>query len=388
MAHNVETRPIDVYRDYVLGTQIKTLDEIRNALKCVFFDEWPDKICDEIESRILRRAHLSDEEYYNLKNESMEKSIALTSAIDSQFLSMLFENFETFEKPLGDEVLVVGCEAGVEACYIAMLYPDKHIVGIDKCAPAIENAKALASKFDIHNAEFFCAPIDLFKHEPFDSIVSVRVAHENLSSAIGLLNPFKPLEEKSQLAFNDLKTYGKKLSGLLKDGGWLASCEHLVNGELYGYLKRLYTSGICDLAVSIFDISDTTDDSFFAFVDGYKKSHDNNVYTVWKKAQDVYCNSNGGEVHGAAAEYLKYSRVGKLIYGFEASKGKVLCARVGLYESVKDKLAAYYNYDASNAQAVMKSLREAETNYRLNPGFSVKRLGLEDFNCCDDEEEK
>ena len=392
MAHEIISTPATQYRDYILGTKIKTTSELRSALKMVFFDSFPDDICNEIEFRLRGAGKLSDEDFYKLKNSSMEKSIAVSSALDAPFLSLIFDNFDSFGDNLGKEVLVVGCEAGIEANYLALIYPDKHITGIDRCAPAIENARELAAKFEIKNADYYCSEIEIFKHEPFDSIVSVCVMHEALHSAVGLNNPFKLLEEKSQLAYNDLKNIVKKMGTLLRPGGWLASCERLVNGELYGYLRRLHASGICDLAVSIFDISDNTDDSFIAFVDGYRKEHENNVYDVWRKAMDTYCNANGGEVHGAAAQYLKYSRAGKVIWGFEAVKNGKLCARIGVYESVKDKLAViaiiegiggtnYYNYDASNTEAVIKSLKEAETNYKLSPGFTVRKIGASD---CDE----
>ncbi|MCQ2379869.1 MAG: class I SAM-dependent methyltransferase [Victivallaceae bacterium] len=96
---------------------------------------------------------------YKFQHETFQKSIAISLAIDYQFLRNSGDWIETNKNRFGTSVLDVGCSNGVLSCFLAMLLPQSTILAIDRCPEAIENATKLAQKLNLNNISFKVADI-------------------------------------------------------------------------------------------------------------------------------------------------------------------------------------------------------------------------------------
>lgn len=73
------------------------------------------------------------------------------------------------------------------SCFLAKTFPDARIVSIDRCAAAIEIAKAFAKKQGLENIAFLCC--DLKEVEgSFDTVFSMRTLHENNEAEEDVVN--------------------------------------------------------------------------------------------------------------------------------------------------------------------------------------------------------
>lgn len=72
-------------------------------------------------------------------------------------------------------VLVLGCNCGLPALYLARRFPKSRIVGIDRCAGLVGVARALRDRAGVPNAEFLCGEYAEQRFgRPFDVAVSLR----------------------------------------------------------------------------------------------------------------------------------------------------------------------------------------------------------------------
>lgn len=115
-----------------------------------------------------------DNQFYKLKNTSLELSIALTGMYDYDILVEACNWIDRHKECFGKTILDVGCDCGIISCFIAKILPDSHIFSIDRCAEAVNNAKQLAEKQDISNIEFIHTDLASMENIQFDTVFSMR----------------------------------------------------------------------------------------------------------------------------------------------------------------------------------------------------------------------
>ncbi|ETJ33131.1 hypothetical protein Q604_UNBC12421G0001, partial [human gut metagenome] len=54
----------------------------------------------------------------------------------------------------GKKVLDLGCDNGITTCFVANLYPNSEIIGVDKCKKGIKCAEEIAQKLGVKNVKF------------------------------------------------------------------------------------------------------------------------------------------------------------------------------------------------------------------------------------------
>lgn len=185
--------------------------------------------------------------FYELKNSSLSLSIDV-SKISADLYKKYFDWFTTQKGQAPKRILEVGCDNGIVACFLATLYPDSEVIGIDHRLNTIERAKELAEKLNLSNVSFIQMEIGevatRFDKQSFDLIVSLSVFHEllNLQTprywSIGeLLEMNETIDDTS--SFISLKT-------LLKNNPsskWI-SCERLpFMGAISVWAKAITASG-------------------------------------------------------------------------------------------------------------------------------------------------
>jgi SAM-dependent methyltransferase len=117
-----------------------------------------------------------------LKNEYLSLSLdfqAYYGNLHTEFLNKI----EELELNNVKKVLEVGCDNGYVTNYLAIVFPNAEIVGIDKSQIAIDRAKELAQKLGNDNVQFFSYEINQlekhFSEESFDLIISLNTLYYN-----------------------------------------------------------------------------------------------------------------------------------------------------------------------------------------------------------------
>jgi hypothetical protein len=123
--------------------------------------------------------------YFELKNADLQ----LTLGVTGQLFRDIYEDYlnwwfgQDFEYP--ERLLDIGCEFGVLTCFYATIYPDSEILGIDKCALAIDRAHELADQLGLKNVRFEVLDINnlstLKPEHRYDLITSTIVLNEVVS---------------------------------------------------------------------------------------------------------------------------------------------------------------------------------------------------------------
>lgn len=132
-----------------------------------------------------RSPGLATDDVYVLKNQSLALSLDF-----SNYSADLYRRF--FEWWVGRDpvprepkrILDLGCDNGIVTCFLASLYPEATVIGVDIEENAVACANALAAKLALCNVKFQVCDVtanDLpFESASFDCIVSVRSFHEIL----------------------------------------------------------------------------------------------------------------------------------------------------------------------------------------------------------------
>lgn len=89
---------------------------------------------------------------YTAKNANLDLSLGVQALAVGVYRGLLSQ-IRSFT-PVPNAILDLGCENGVVACYLALLYPNARVVGVDPSVPAIDRARDLARILGIKSASF------------------------------------------------------------------------------------------------------------------------------------------------------------------------------------------------------------------------------------------
>ncbi len=192
----------------------------------------------------------SDNEYfYRLKNKTLDGSLCVSAAFDSGLFRHLGNIIVDGKECFHGTVLDIGCDCGLVSCFIAQQYPECKVVGVDKNEAAVNNAKELAERLGLSNAEFVTADIyDFTLDKKADVATSFRglldIAQQQ-TKGVSVIGERSVREKAYQNAFLPLATV---IGNNLKDGGTVISVERYT--AMYGWLgwlQALAQNGICPL---------------------------------------------------------------------------------------------------------------------------------------------
>lgn len=176
---------------------------------------------DTLKQALQNRAPgLATNELYMLKNQSLKLSLDFASY--SADLYRRFFNWLMATPQQGSKRwLDVGCDNGIVTCFLATLFPESEVVGVDIEEKAISCATELGNQLGLTNVRFLQSDIrhldGLFAGNSFDRIVSVRSFHEILGE---MDSPIQYWTTK-ELLERDTKTENQQVlqavHGLLRD---------------------------------------------------------------------------------------------------------------------------------------------------------------------------
>lgn len=122
-------------------------------------------------------------EIYSIKNQSLRLSLSFAN-YSADLYRQFFDWFVAMPQQKAERWLDVGCDNGIVTCFIATLFPESEVVGVDIEESAISCAIALANQLGLTNVRFFQSDVwnldAVLDENSFDRIISVRSFHEIL----------------------------------------------------------------------------------------------------------------------------------------------------------------------------------------------------------------
>ncbi|WP_193745704.1 class I SAM-dependent methyltransferase [Desulfocurvibacter africanus] len=160
------------------------------------------------------------EEFYKVKNSSLDYAIAINSLYYYDFYRQFLEICERRKQLFGDRILDLGCDIGITTCFYAWMNPESQVFGIDIIKESTLRAQELANRLSLKNVKFECASLDEFEGTGFDTVVSTAFVHE----AIGV----KSIASEVDL-YKSLTKLAQHTWRYMSDSGVYISCERLVD---------------------------------------------------------------------------------------------------------------------------------------------------------------
>lgn len=194
------------------------------------------------------RQDKSNGKIYSIKNNNLETSLDFGGYyfdLYKEFFAWLIQNADLDNK----KILDLGCDNGIATCFLATVYPNAKIVGVDKGKKGIKCAEELAKKLDLKNIEFKTVDakkVDkFFKEEKFDAVVSIRSILEITN--LPKLKSFWSIDdiEKSLVVANSVVKFLKSIEKVMADDAKLITFERLASlEEILNFVKSMRESGL------------------------------------------------------------------------------------------------------------------------------------------------
>lgn len=347
---------VDSYMQEVGLKYIKSTNDFLTGLAIRTNKDYTQKIAQELNSRASRQ-NSSNSYFYQIKNEHFDGSIFVSAAFDGGVFrhigNLILDNPEIFK----GKVVDFACDCGIVTCFIAKMYPDCHVVGIDINQLAVDNAIKLAEKLKLNNVEFICSDVyDVKFEEKADTLTSFRglldVCMKN-TSGLPFFGERKWREEQYKNAFLD---YAEVMKANLNEGGYVLCVErYTAEYGWQGWLEALKEKGInavtdkCEL-MRASDISSVKEYSVSLLQ--YNNSESSPVSVIDDVLSKGFKSSTGYE--GYMAEYALYNdtdgeinfydvfnnETDKIIHQFAISKAK--SGKIITYEASANKKKIKY----------------------------------------------
>lgn len=347
---------VDSYMQEVGLKYIKSTNDFLTGLAIRTNKDYTQRIAQELNSRASRQ-NSSNSYFYQIKNEHFDGSIFVSAAFDGGVFrhigNLILDNPEIFK----GKVVDFACDCGIVTCFIAKMYPDCHVVGIDINQLAVDNAIKLAEKLKLNNVEFICSDVyDVKLEEKADTLTSFRglldVCMKN-TSGLPFFGERKWREEQYKNAFLD---YAVVMKANLNEGGYVLCVErYTAEYGWQGWLEALKEKGInavtdkCEL-MRASDISSVKEYSVSLLQ--YNNSESSSVSVIDDVLSKGFKSSTGYE--GYMAEYALYNdtdgdinfydvfnnETDKIIHQFAISKAK--SGKIITYEASANKKKIKY----------------------------------------------
>ena len=208
---------------------------------------------DEVERR--ENGHITnDRSIYTLMNEEYKSSLALIGGTNYNRYLTQGEWIESHKELFGKSILDVGCLNGILTCFIAKLFPESNVIGIDENKPAIVNAKKLAKDLNLNNVKFVFVPLSRYEGA-FDTVFSSLVLHENYDTTRPADYEIKTEEEMIDHWYKLINPTIEKLSSLLDNNGTAICFERYHYSIALEALLKAFAQNGLQLDLNQFDYS-------------------------------------------------------------------------------------------------------------------------------------
>lgn len=284
-----------------------------------------DAFCDDDSSR---------REFYDVKNTTLDVSLTVSNAVQYDFFVHALEHLEENVDEIGENVLFVGCDCGIEPCFLARLKPDATITAIDITEAAIKNGQELANRLGV-NVNFQCVSYEDVKGV-FDTIISFKFAHEVVSDTLSSRHIFDSFQKKREINLEELLPLANTIGNLLSDYGVLIALERFFGIRQLAWMDALNSNGVETIALETVKGSH---DEKFALTFAQKCPQDQSHEEIWFEYYSQDCDYSAPQFTGIQSEIFIAMKAGELIRGYYVMKDDVQYGKVAVYKHSNDDTA-------------------------------------------------
>ena len=241
----------------VIGEFFEKLGLIEEKDRDEFFKKIDEKhkvnLTQDLDLAVALRKDKGNGKIYTVKNKDLETTMDFAGYyydLYRQLFAWLIDFKNSYDKNLdGKKILDLGCDNGITTCFIAKLYPNSEIIGVDKCKKGIKCAEEIAKKLGVENVKFEVVDakkVDkFFKEEKFDLVLSNRSMLEITN--LPKLKSFWSIDEveNSIVVANSVLKFFKSVEKVMTHDAKLITFERLDGlEEILNFIKSMHASGL------------------------------------------------------------------------------------------------------------------------------------------------
>lgn len=207
----------------------------------------------DLDLAVALRKDKGNGKIYTVKNKDLETTMDFAVYyydLYRQFFAWFIDFKNSHDKNLdGKKILDLGCDNGITTCFVANLYPNSEIIGVDKCKKGIKCAEEIAKKLGVKNVKFEAVDakkVDkFFKEEKFDLVISNRSILEITN--LPKLKSFWSIDEveNSIVVANSVLKFFKSVEKVMTNDAKLITFERLDGlEEILNFIKSMHASGL------------------------------------------------------------------------------------------------------------------------------------------------
>ena len=186
----------------------------------------------------------SPQEAYRIKNQCYKASIALSGIYDGYYIIHICDWILHNKNLFGKRILDIGCDNGILTGFLGLVFPDSHIIAIERNEKSIHIAQELFSHYEIKNVELRNCDASDIKNETFDTVFSSKTLMENNIGSISQIWT-KPSYSIFQDIDNSCKDYANVLTSLVGKEGYLVTTERAdAAWAILGWLRCLSSNNL------------------------------------------------------------------------------------------------------------------------------------------------
>ena len=328
------------------------------------------------------------ESFYDICGGDYDLTMLLAGSYDADIVrntcNWIYENMESF----GNRILEVGSGCGFITTFLGSLFPDKHIISIDRNESSIAIAKRNIENLGLSNVEVLCKDVADLSGNRFDTVISVRTMQENGS----------PIDEDLSMSFLELAEvytnsklgYGEMLASLVENSGTLITVERTRFDPLFlAWIEVLTRVGlVVDLTShNELNCNEVGENSTFeAFVAKKSIGDSPDPFEIFMKFYKSVKSLNRSEYDGWDAKIIYTALAGDIIAEYDIinadqdvnthitlTKNKSDEKKLMLYCSY-DKGATLQMYDCSMKEKVLNEMEKQYGSLDGKDGFAVRRI--------------
>ena len=241
----------------VIGEFFEKLGILEENDRDEFFKKIDEKhkvnLTQDLDLAVALRKDKGNGKIYTVKNKDLETTMNFAGHyydLYRQFFAWFIDFKNSYDKNLdGKKILDLGCDNGITTCFVANLYPNSEIIGVDKCKKGIKCAEEIAQKLGVENVKFEAVDakkVDkFFKEEKFDLVISNRSMLEITN--LPKLKSFWSIDEveNSIVVANSVLKFFKSVEKVMTHDAKLITFERLDGlEEILNFIKSMHASGL------------------------------------------------------------------------------------------------------------------------------------------------
>ena len=179
-------------------------------------------------------------ELYDFMNQSFTSSMIFSSATDADIYFKTCNWINDNRSAFAGEILDIGCGTGIVTCFIATLFPESKVTGVDRSKNSIAIANELKERLGLENVTFIYDTLDDYNGGKFNTVFSSRTVHENIGAKLTSYG-YMLFKEQIKKYFELYFEYAGIISQRIAEGGRFVSVERFesCDTDYYGFLKAL-----------------------------------------------------------------------------------------------------------------------------------------------------